>query len=176
MFALKVKENREHNGSHPRMMRHHRSVIAGRSAAACGTRRGRGLIFPCRGDLFLGRNLPCRKGAGRHPSCTFPRPPQSPEGLAPITRLVRFAELASDRWAVCIRLRRMVWRVGLQWENFRTPLCIRAGGGKYQKKISEGRIFFCILHQACCIQQTCRGFRLKTPGFPGFHWRGIGVG
>ena len=35
------------------------------------------------------------------------RPPQAPEGLAPKTRLVRFAELASDSWAVCIRLRRM---------------------------------------------------------------------
>ncbi len=97
---------------------------AGRSAAACPTRTRRGLIFPMSGggDLFLGRNLPCRKGAGRHPSCTSPRPPQSPEGLAPITQLVRCAELASDRWAVCIRLRRMVLRVGVYAGNLLIPL------------------------------------------------------
>mgnify|MGYP006925659889 CR=1 FL=1 len=100
---------------------------------------------------------------GENPSCTSPRPPQSPEGLAPITQLVRCAELASNRWAVGIRLAADGLRVGLQCENMVIPLFIRVGGGDLY-----------------CIKNTCRGFRPKTPclsgifmGFPlEGHWSG----
>ena len=92
---------------------------------------------PDRGDLFLGRNLPCRKGAGRHPSCTFPRPPQTPEGLGR-SKLAAVTPLCSVWCGSNSRAIRYPpsadgLRVGLQYKKRCAPSMYTGWSGKCQK-------------------------------------------